>query len=986
MFKNTTAVCRLIVAVFCLGLMGPYAPIKAEPPPKFAAYRVQAAAIAPQAETALANGAPFDTSLNARSYSNVYIEAPADAVRLTVTVSNGSGDLDLYMKYGAPLQGGTVAELDADTHFISDGPTASEQIVVTPADTPPLQQGKWYIAVLNLNAQPTSFTITATYEVALEPTLHELTLEVTPDRVAPGDPFTWTYAITPGTVEGRVDVVAAVMLPGGALLFFTENGLSPEPGVFQWGMDLSNQSAGTILHEFPFPSSVPEGDYGFYAVLVREGNVILDDRTWVSNLSGVPVRFFHRSPDQDWFMTHEGVPNDFVKTFSEDEGRIRVDETWAYAANGLHVSFVNADFAGDQPIPQPAFHGVASPYRPDYYHFDTTKQDAAALHGPAQATGRYALWDGELEVLVYDGIVFGFHNDGLAAVVAGPPAGMTPSDVSGTASLQSPPGLEFQSSQALAPAKRAYLFSLASALAGAALSQIPGAEPVWNACLSGFQTGTPTEADLQCLQGALGGLVNGAAAGFHAASWSNWLSAAWSGLKAHVGTSGKDAGQITSRDHKTGCAASVKPASVKAPGAVEYRLDVYSRLRDQVTSVPIRSDGGWATAWQDTMSLIGLNQGADFHWTFQKAISQDEPEAIKSVRMTAYSGTASICNRGVALDVRKPVPPLVTLKVESKTARAPAMFLCRTNVSGGVKPFTHTWSDGLTGQWGVANRFYTILEPGTYAIGVSVTDANGDYDYDSIQVIVTPPEVRLTFIQAATKIEIGGSGTWHVNASGGTPPYSYAYAFSDGPSGGGDLFSRWFDTPGTRTVTVTATDSGAPPSTATVTSSVWVPAPEPKPCAPPDCCPEKPQVCGPHCIPAGAVCCNWGTGGYCAPSETCCGSGCCIAGDYCCPDQAGCCKVGDHCCTGGGCCPAAAPKCCYPGCCPETSTCCGSGCCPPGSFCCADKTGCCPNGYECLPGGKCRPIGIGAMADFTEYQYIESQYPKTESPWMDSLE
>ena len=113
----------------------------------------------------LDNGVPLQTSMDALTYGNIYIDVPAGATKLTVTVSGGSGDLDLYIKYGAPLEGHTVPELDADTDYISEGPTPSEQVVVTTAGNPPLQQGKWYVAVLNYNSYKTGFTLTATYEV-----------------------------------------------------------------------------------------------------------------------------------------------------------------------------------------------------------------------------------------------------------------------------------------------------------------------------------------------------------------------------------------------------------------------------------------------------------------------------------------------------------------------------------------------------------------------------------------------------------------------------------------------------------------------------------------------------------------------------------------------------------------------------------------------------------------------------------------------------
>ncbi|MEA3360338.1 MAG: MopE-related protein [Thermodesulfobacteriota bacterium] len=104
-------------------------------------------------------------------------------------------------------------------------------------------------------------------------------------------------------------------------------------------------------------------------------------------------------------------------------------------------------------------------------------------------------------------------------------------------------------------------------------------------------------------------------------------------------------------------------------------------------------------------------------------------------------------------------------------------------------------------------------------------------------------------------------------------------------------------------------------------------------CQPEQCTdPNFPQPCDNACIPAGVICCNYGTGTYC-PSEApkccpggccmykCCGLGCCnIPGTYCCPSGQCCCLEGDKCCEGGGCCKV-------------NEQCCGGKCCIPGSHC-----------------------------------------------------
>ncbi len=121
---------------------------------------------APQARAALESGVPFQTWVNSMSFTNIDILVPEGATRLTVSISNGSGDLDLYLKYGSPVSGSTIAEIDADADIRSDGPTADESISITPSTTPALRAGTWYVATLNLNDETTSFTIIAAIEKA----------------------------------------------------------------------------------------------------------------------------------------------------------------------------------------------------------------------------------------------------------------------------------------------------------------------------------------------------------------------------------------------------------------------------------------------------------------------------------------------------------------------------------------------------------------------------------------------------------------------------------------------------------------------------------------------------------------------------------------------------------------------------------------------------------------------------------------------------
>ena len=112
--------------------------------------------------TTLESGVPFNSSLNSMTYMNVDIVVPDGATGMTVSITNGSGDLDLYLKYGSPVSGSTIGELKVDADIITDGTGADETISITAASTPILRAGTWYVTTLNLNAKNTSFTITAT--------------------------------------------------------------------------------------------------------------------------------------------------------------------------------------------------------------------------------------------------------------------------------------------------------------------------------------------------------------------------------------------------------------------------------------------------------------------------------------------------------------------------------------------------------------------------------------------------------------------------------------------------------------------------------------------------------------------------------------------------------------------------------------------------------------------------------------------------------
>jgi hypothetical protein len=91
---------------------------------------------------------------------------------------------------GHPLSGNTVTELDASADAISDGPSADESISISASTRPTLSSGQWYIAVLNLNANDVSVTLTANYEAEDSVPLDRIRIEG-PDVVEEGNSATY---------------------------------------------------------------------------------------------------------------------------------------------------------------------------------------------------------------------------------------------------------------------------------------------------------------------------------------------------------------------------------------------------------------------------------------------------------------------------------------------------------------------------------------------------------------------------------------------------------------------------------------------------------------------------------------------------------------------------------------------------------------------------------------------------------------------------
>jgi gliding motility-associated-like protein len=188
------------------------------------------------------------------------------------------------------------------------------------------------------------------------------------------------------------------------------------------------------------------------------------------------------------------------------------------------------------------------------------------------------------------------------------------------------------------------------------------------------------------------------------------------------------------------------------------------------------------------------------------------PQGTYTVVITDKNG----CTKDTTIVVSDIGSPAITTTKTDILCNGDASGSITTNVSGGILPYTFNWSPN-----GSTAPNSSALTAGTYA--VTVTGANGCKV--SANVTITEPSV-ITLTTTKTDANCGASdGEACVTATGGTPPYTYAWT----PSGAAASCASKIKSGGytvtvtdrngcTKTVVETVNDIGAPSVTAISTN------------------------------------------------------------------------------------------------------------------------------------------------------------------------
>jgi|GEM_PF-1128364 len=171
----------------------------------------------------------------------------------------------------------------------------------------------------------------------------------------------------------------------------------------------------------------------------------------------------------------------------------------------------------------------------------------------------------------------------------------------------------------------------------------------------------------------------------------------------------------------------------------------------------------------DSTGSVGVTvNGGTLPYTYNWSNSASD-DSIANLSAGTYSLTltdANTCSKTASYTIIEPMPISILLNAQDVACFGDSTGSIRSQISGGITPYTYTWSNNET------TADINSLSSGNYTL--SVNDANGCVEVDSAQV----KENTLISVQlTTTDISCYGdqNGSIQLTVSGGVTPYSYQW-------------------------------------------------------------------------------------------------------------------------------------------------------------------------------------------------------------------
>lgn len=221
-------------------------------------------------------------------------------------------------------------------------------------------------------------------------------------------------------------------------------------------------------------------------------------------------------------------------------------------------------------------------------------------------------------------------------------------------------------------------------------------------------------------------------------------------------------------------------------------VDLGSRLT--LVARPAGGVGPYAVDWSfgDGTNATGAN--------VSHAWEEEGPQNV-AVRLTDAAGASASATAWITVVTG----PTIAFNGSFPPAEAGVPVSFGSTVANGTGPFRIAWSfgDGATGAGFSATHAYASA--GSYEVGVSVLDADGEGAGVGGPIAVAPP--LTASILAPPSLVAGSSATWRLTITGGVAPYRIAWAFPGGIASASPEPNETFESAGPRSVVVWVNDS-----------------------------------------------------------------------------------------------------------------------------------------------------------------------------------